>query len=304
MRTNILVLIFTVLLIYVSCNSKQEEVQSDGQRGVEVALKMEETPDLEEVAKFSPSPIAANEVVLEEDNSKIETLGNKVEEGNKKIIKDGTITIRTDDILATKKGIDDQLKKMNAYYESEDLQNNDETISYALKIRVPANNFELLISNIENGKDEIKSKNIQARDVSEEYVDIEARLTNKREYLKRYREILSKALTVKDILAIEENIRTLQEEIESKEGRLKYLSDQVAFCTLNLNLYKNVEFIYKPQQQDKFSERVKTSLSSGWTSVINFILWIITLWPYIILIITIYIVIKRLFKKRKNEKLL
>lgn len=303
MKTNILVLLFTAMTVLNSCNSKQEEQQGYGQgSGDAVAMELSEPPKLEEKVKFTPPTIAADEEVAESDDSKTETLGDKSTVNKKKIIKDGNISVKTNDINSSKKGIDELLKKLNAYYESEDLQNNDQTISYDLKIRVPADNFEKLISSIENGKDEIKSKSIQARDVTEEYVDIETRLTNKREYLKRYKELLSKAATVKDILAIEENIRTLQEEIESKEGRLKYLSDQVSFSTLDINLYKEKEFIYKPQPQDKFSERVKKSLSNGWTSVVDFVLWTITIWPYLILTLVGFIVIRRVIKKRKSRQ--
>ena len=262
---------------------------------------MAEPPALDESVNFNKPTLAADNKVLEADNSKIKILDNKATVGKKKIIKDGNISVKTSDINLSKKGINDLLKKLNAYYESEDLQNNDQTISYNLKIRVPAENFEKLISSIENGKDEIKSKSIQARDVTEEFIDVETRLANKREYLKRYKELLSKASTVKDILAIEENIRTLQEEIESKEGRLKYLSDQVSFSTLDINLYKEKEFIYKPQPQDKFSERVKTSLSNGWTSVVNFVLWIITVWPYIILTLIGFFVIRRVKKSKSRQ---
>ncbi len=126
-------------------------------------------------------------------------------------------------------------------------------------------------------------------------------MTNKREYLKRYKELLSKASSVKDIVTIEENTRVLQEEIESKEGRLKYLSDQVSFSTLNINLYKEKEFIYKPQPQDKFSERVKTSLSNGWSSFVNLILWTITIWPNLLLMLFAFFIIRRSIKKRKSH---
>jgi len=298
MKTNLLVLIFTALTILISCNSKQEQMQGYGQGSDEEMSKEEE---FSSAIKFTPPVIMPDAEIMEEENPKSEFLGDKSTVGKKKIIKDGDISVKTNDINASKKGIDNLLDKLGAYYEREELQNNEQTISYDLKIRVPADNFDKLISSIENGKDEIKSKSIQARDVTEEYIDIQTRLTNKREYLKRYKELLSKASTVKDILEIEENIRTLQEEIESKEGRLNYLNEQISFSTLNINLYKEKEFIYKQKQQDKFSERVKKSLSNGWASIIDFILWTIKIWPYIILTFVGYFVIRRLIKKRKGK---
>ena len=301
MKRNFLIFIITALTVLYSCNTKQEEKKGNEQGVSNVAIETDEIPALKTSINFTPPQIAEDEEISESDNFKDEIPGDNPTINKKKIIKDGNISVKTNDINASKNGIDELLKKLNAYYETENLQNNDQSISYDLKIRVPSNNFEKLISSIENGKDEIKSKSIQARDVTEEYVDIETRLTNKREYLKRYKELLSKALTVKDILAIEENIRTLQEEIESKEGRLKYLNDQVSFSTLDINLYKEKEFVYKPQPQDKFSERVKKSINNGWKSVVDFVLWTIKVWPFIILTVSAFFIIRRVIKKRKSK---
>lgn len=300
MKRSILLLIFTVLTVFCSCTSKQEQSLGQGS-DVEVSA-MVEAPAFTKDVKFTPPTIKADEEISESDNSKNELINSKPTVNKSKIIKDGNISVQTNDINTSKKSIDALLNTLKAYYESEDLQNNDQTISYDLKVRVPSESFEKLITSIENGKDEIKSKSIQARDVTEEYMDIETRLTNKREYLLRYKVLLIKATTVKDILAIEENMRKLQEEIESKEGRLKYLNDQVSFSTLYINLYKTKEFIYKPEPQDKFLERVKKSVSNGWASVVNFVLWIITVWPYIILIWGAFFVFRRIVKKRKNSQ--
>ncbi len=245
----------------------------------------------------APSYDKIGENLLE---TKRENLNNKTIVDKQKIIKDGNITVKSSDINASKKGIDYLLKTLNAYYENEDLQNNEQSISYTLKIRIPAPNFEKLIVGIENGRDKIESKNIQTRDVTEEYIDIETRLTNKRDYLKRYKEILSKASTVKDIMAVEENIRSLQEEIESKEGRLNYLKDQVAFSTLNISLYKEKEFANN--YRDSFFTRVKTAIIQGWVSIVDFTLWAIGIWPFLIVTSISFFAIRRIIKTRKNRK--
>ncbi len=264
---------------------------------MEYGTALNSPPPVKEVVRFSPPNIKDDAVETDPitaQPSKKTTV--------KKIIKDGSISVNAKDIVSSKKGMDETVKKLNAYYEVEDLQNNDQSTSYDLKIRVPSINFEKLIAAIEGGKDEITSKSIQARDVTEEFMDIETRLSNKREYLKRYKELLAKALKVDDILAIEENIRVLQEEIESSEGRLKYLSDQVAYSTLNLNIFKEKAYIYKAPEEDKFSERVKKSLSNGWASVVNFVLWLITIWPFIIVLIVLFFVVRRFIKRWRNKR--
>jgi len=282
MKAHVLILYFLVAILS-ACGSKQEEANK-----AEV---------VSEIAMMAPI-VKADEETTETNTPKAEPSSNNFTK-QKKIIKDGDLTVKTEQINASKKGIDNLLKKLSAYYETEDLQNSDEVISYDLKIRIPSANFEKLISTLENGKDEIERKNIKARDVTEEFVDIETRLANKRDYLKRYKELLSKAQTVKDILTVEENIRNLQEEIESKEGRLKYLSDQVTFSTLNIHLYQEKEPTDK--NQDSFLAKTKTSLKQGWTSIVDFMLWAMGIWPYLIIAILSFFIIRRKIKTRKQK---
>lgn len=299
MKTTLQVILLIGLVTGGSCTSRQTEKTDD----LGVALNFaDKAPAFEETVKFASPEVAGDEQVYDGNNAGTEISGDKSTVKKKKIIKDGNISVKTNNIEESKKNIDGLLQKLSAYYENEDMQNNDRSVSYDLKIRVPAYNFEKLIAGIENGKDEVKSKSIQARDVTEEYVDTETRLANKREYLKRYKELLSRASTVKDIIAIEENIRTLQEEIESKEGRLRYLSDQVAYSTLYLNIYKEKEFVYKPQPQDKFSERVKKSLSNGWVLVVDFVLFTITIWPITLLILVLFYFFRRRRSRKRKSK--
>ncbi|MBS1646086.1 MAG: DUF4349 domain-containing protein [Bacteroidetes bacterium] len=287
-----------LLIVSSSCSSnKKAEDATASTTQVDLAATVPAPPLAEpsESSKKTETRVLFTPPVAED---KKQTTNSKYEK--KKLIKDGNISIKTKDIAASKKNIDVVLKTLNAYYDNESLQNDELAVSYNLTVRVPAENFEKLISQLENGTDEIKNKNISTRDVTEDYTDVETRLANKREYLKRYKELLSKAVSVKDILDIEENIRILEEEIESQEGRLNYLNDQIAYSTLNINLYKEKEFIYKPETQVNFFERIKTALGSGWFSIIDFLLWVVSVWPFAIITCVIFIVIRKIKKRKKG----
>jgi hypothetical protein len=218
----------------------------------------------------------------------------------KKVIKTGNFTIKSEDIKASKSALDELLKKYGAYYNNESLNNDNTAIRYNLIIRVPSDKFELLVKGIEGSKDEIIERNIYAEDVTEEYVDIETRLATKRDYLNRYRQLLSKANSIKEILEIEENIRVIQEEIESSEGRLKYLTNQVNLSTLNIHLFENKPYEYKPAKEDSFFERVKFALGSGWKGIVDFIIWILAQWPFWLVCILLLPFIRKFIKKRRD----
>ena len=286
-----------MIAIY-ACNNKENKVGVNSAAagltdfGVVSPPEPPPPPQTEEQLKFTPPRIIKDEEVIDEKKP--------IVNHEKKIIKNGSLSIKSTQIDSSKKNLDVQLKKYQAYYESEVLSNESDKISYTLKIRIPSLNFEQFVLGIENGKDEIISKSIQADDVTEEFIDIETRLSNKRNFLKRYNELLTKANTIKDMMAIEENIRTLQEEIESKEGRLKFLNHQVGYSTLEINLFQQKDFVFKPEQQDSFLERVKNSISKGWFFIIDVLIFILRLWPFAVILFIIYLVISTL-KKRKTK---
>jgi len=290
MKSFITPIITLLLVVFLSCN--------DYQATTETSAIAEGSPR-QYSAMDLPAPSVSKEETTASEDDYAENLRSQTPIDKKKIIKDGTISAKSRNVFASKRTMDTLLKTFNAYYEREDFENNERSISYDLTIRISSDTFEKLISALENGEEEVITKSIQARDVTEEYIDIETRLANKRDYLQRYKELLSKAITVKDIIAVEENIRNIQEEIESKEGRLKYLNDQISYSTLHVRLFKEKEYIYKSEPKDSFPERVKKSLATGWNSIIDFILWMITVWPYIVVVLILLITGRYVIKKRR-----
>ncbi len=220
----------------------------------------------------------------------------------KKIIKDGNMAIKVDDIYSAKQKVDSLVNLYKAYYAKENLNNSDYNTSYNLKIRIPSKYFEVFIARLEDGTGEVLYKNLDARDVTDQFIDIETRLENKRKYLKQYQQLLKRANTIKEILEIEERIRALEEEIESSEGQLKYLSNQVAYSTLNLELTKQKDYVFKPKKRTRFIEKLKQSLSGGWYGFVTFFLFMVRIWPFWIIVTVGFYLIKRYRRKRKFNK--
>lgn len=302
-----------ILFFLLACNAKENNSEpaialaaaDAAQSGTYAADEASPNDDSKGFANnqvlFTPPELEAQESkaswLSENTQTASQALFNK-----KKLIKNGRLSIKSNQIQQSKAQLDSLIKPFNAYYESEDLQNNTQQIAYSLKVRVPSIVFEKFVAKIESGSDELISKSIQADDVTEEFFDVQTRLENKRQFLTRYRSLLSKASSIKDILAIEENMRNLQEELEASEGRLKYLNDQVAYSTLEIYLFEEKEFVFKPNAKENFFERMKSSLSRGWDSVVDAVLLAIASWPIILLVLVFYFVIK-IFKKRKANKI-
>jgi len=165
-----------------------------------------------------------------------------------------------------------------------------------LTIRVPADKFDMLLKNVSESVEKLDSKNIDVLDVTEEYIDIEARIKTKKELQDRYKEILKKATTVSEILTVEREIGSLQTDIESVEGRMKFLKDEIKFSTLTVTYYQKVT----TSSSLGFFFELRDGFKSGWNGFLWFIIGVSYLWVFILVAVAvIYLIIRWRRKKRK-----
>ncbi|MFT6321551.1 MAG: hypothetical protein ACJAT4_002481 [Granulosicoccus sp.] len=222
----------------------------------------------------------------------------ELEKGSK-IIKNGNLSFEVDDLKNSKSSVDTILKKLNGYYENEQFSSYGNQNNYSLKIRIPNLRFDTLILLLENGKGKLLDKTISAKDVTEEYMDLNIRLNNNLAYLNQYQEILKKAKSIKEILEVQEKIRSLEEEIDSKKGRIKFLNDKVQFSTvmLELSAYNEIE-----ETGNSFFKSIKSAFQNGFQLLLNIIIGLVNLWPILFLIVLISLMRKNIFSFFKRKK--
>ena len=139
---------------------------------------------------------------------------DKNETVTRKIIKEGSINFRTADVNRTKALIVQTVQELDGYISKDNVyDDDDEQVKHSLTIRVPADKFDVLLSTISASIDRIEYKSIDVLDVTEEFVDVESRVKTKKELQARYKELLSKATKVEEMLQIERELGELQTEI-------------------------------------------------------------------------------------------
>jgi Domain of unknown function (DUF4349) len=103
----------------------------------------------------------------------------------------------------------------------------------AVTIRVQRDRFRDALARIEKLGD-VLHRDIKAEDVTDEFVDLEARIKNAHAMRDRLTELLQKA-QVKEAIEIQKELGKVTEEIERMEGRMKLLKDQIAFSTIGVS---------------------------------------------------------------------
>lgn len=213
-----------------------------------------------------------------------------------KIIKTARLAFETKDVEATHKKILQLASNFKGLVQSDNSGKDYNRIYKNLVIRIPTENFQQFLDGISEGVSYFDQKDISRQDVSEEFVDLEARLKAKRVLEERYLELLKKANKVEEMLQIERELSNIREEIEARQGRLQYLQNQVSMSTVNIEFYKTTA---ETGYTESYGQKMKNAFQGGWNGISVFFLGILYLWPFIVITIIILFVVRRLIKRRR-----
>ena len=242
--------------------------------------------------------IENSEDYLEETIIETTTNSNLNTSQEQKIIKTGVLEFQTQNLSKTYSQIKALLNTYEGYIQTDNSGKNYNRQYQNLQVRIPSKNFQVIIDSISQSVNYFDTKSISRQDVTEEFIDLTARLKSKRELESRYIQLLSKANTVKEILEIERELSTIREDIEAKQGRLEYLQSQVSYSTLNINFYKEIS---NTGITVSYGTKIVNALKSGWFGISSVFLGILTLWPLLIIGLVIAIIIRRWLKSSNKN---
>ncbi len=159
----------------------------------------------------------------------------------RKIMKNADIALSVDNYDSTVAAIKDKVAAAGGYITNENgVSAGAEDIRNGyMQVRVPDSQFEVFLSDMDSlGK--VKSRNIYSQDVTEEYVDVESRLKAMRTKEERLLAILATSGKLSDILAVENELANTRAQLESLEGRLRYLNNRTEFSNIGINIEQAV----------------------------------------------------------------
>ncbi|KOP37157.1 DUF4349 domain-containing protein [Flavobacterium sp. WLB] len=253
-----------------------------------------EVANEEQVASISAIKLAPKKYESGGSDKNLDGSSTQIEQ---KIIKQASLRFETNDLEETYKQIQTAVKQSQGKVQSDSEGKDYGTLYRNITIRVPSQNFDNFINTISKGVAYFERKEITAEDVTEQYIDLTTRLKNKRKLEERYLQILQKATKISEILEIEKQISIIREEIEAKEGQLKYLESRVSESTVTIEFFKNL-----PEQeamQLSYGSKIWTAIKSGFFSLSSFFISIISIWPFIIIICVLAYFIRKRIKRKK-----
>lgn len=177
-------------------------------------------------------------------------------------IRTGHVSVAVTDYAPFSRELEAWLSAAGGFVSDASLSHVDGEVSHAsLTVRVPAARLDGLVGWTEE-RLRVESLSITSRDVTAEWVDVEARIENQRRAEARLRGLLDTSTgSLTDVLAVERELARVRGGIEAAEGRMRVLSDQVGLATLELSV--RVDRPYAARVSPTFGEEAAAVFSGS-----------------------------------------
>ncbi len=174
-----------------------------------------------------------------------------------------------------------------------------------MTVRVPAAKFNESLDEIRKAASRVLVETVKGEDVTEEFIDIEARLKTKKALEEQFLEIMKQSKSVEDALNVQRQLAEVRGDIEKIEGRKRFLESQASLSTIKIRLQTPAAF---STNSSGFFYQLKQAFGNGFDAALSFILVLVTvliaLLPFLIFIVLpIYLLIRYILKKNRKQKL-
>ncbi|MCW4042691.1 MAG: DUF4349 domain-containing protein [Candidatus Bathyarchaeota archaeon] len=234
----------------------------------------------------APAPISASESI------------DYVTIQDRMIIYNGYISLETDDIDGTLNRIRSLAEGYNGYVAGTSRSMIGNQVVADITIRIPQNRFRSAIDDILTyGK--VLDERTTSEDVTEQYIDLKARLKNLEILEESLADLLNRTATIEEILKVEQELARVRGDIDSLQGQLNYLERNVTMSIIKVSL-REPPSPFTPPGID-WGETFETAIRGLFAVISGLIILIIVIIPLIVIIgIPAYYLQRR--KRIKDQK--
>jgi len=239
-KSPLFLFIFIFIFLLAACSGEAEVVSEPAPAGSVIDSGYYEEPAPAADADLYNLRASAGSETAGDTTSNTQTSANPAQQPqpqDRLIIRTGNIDIVVEDTEASLTDIGRFADQLGGWTVTSELrQQGDDTKSGSITLRIPAEDYDEMVSRIKDIALEVTWESSNSQDVTDEYVDLSSRLGNLEATADRVRTFLDEARNVEDALDVNQELSRLEEEIEVIKGRMQYLSQSAAFSTLTVNL--------------------------------------------------------------------
>ncbi len=303
-----------LILVTFSCvklksgNGESGEWASNKSEYMARGVRVEEVSTLTEMPRESPTAPTAGSAgdSAIRTSSSVFSAPAYAQEAKPKIIYTGTVELKVSNLPDSAEAVLEMLPRFQGYLS----ERNDSTTGtfqfVTLTVRIDSARLNGFLDEVKK-LGEVLKFSLAGQEVTEEYMDLEARLKQLRLSEERLLEIMRKSGKLTELLEVERELTNKQIEIERIMGRLRYLDDRISYSTVTITLSTETPPVQIAGFNWGFGDTFKSAYVSLKTFVRGFlkgVIWILVyspIWVAILVIIwLLYLVGRKIVTAQTN----
>ncbi|KKS31461.1 MAG: hypothetical protein UV00_C0005G0007 [candidate division WWE3 bacterium GW2011_GWF1_42_14] len=223
---------------------------------------------------------------------------------DRKVVVESNFSLLVKDVTPTVEMIKEKTLLMGGYMVNTNISRTEYGENAVLQIRVPSEKIEEMSKYLRSVAIKVVSENVDGRDITDQYVDIERRLGDLEAQRTRMLAILDKATTVNEMLSVQQALDQIQNQIDSYKGKLQYMDGTTK--TSKLTIYISTDELglpYTPAQPWRpeviFKQAVRSMLGTL-QDIGSFAIWFAVYLPIILGAVVVFKIIKKIMRKRSK----
>ncbi|MFD9627936.1 DUF4349 domain-containing protein [Peribacillus muralis] len=244
--------IFSIFLLLAACSSNENEDSVSQSEDEKASGKMD--------VSFSSNKKPEEKVTEKEENR-----------DERKVIHQAQLEMKVKNLEKVQLKIEEKAEEYGGYViESNVYRENEERTEGTITVRVPEERFQDFLAFSESEASKVVGRNVTGQDVTEQYVDLKARLKSKRTVEERLLAFMQEAKKTEDLLRISSDLAAVQEEIEQLTGQIKYLDNQTSYSTITITMTQDMIIVPGIDNEELNTwERTKKQLATSANSLLK-----------------------------------
>lgn len=299
-----LILLLVLLSFSLSCSSASQRMAS-----TETVAQKKDLP------AAATEPVEADRFGDQTEKVKLTQLdkaSETAEAADRKIIRNAEITIEVPSTTDAQHQVTSIAETHGGFIvtsEAKQRESNDptqRTLDIKLVVRVPSNQFGRAFDEIKKLAGNTPSENVTSQDVTEDFIDLEARIKTQKALEVQFLEIMRQANKISDALEVQRQIAEVRTDIEKLEGRKRFLENRSSLSTINVNIQtpKPVIAVTESGFRQSLREAVSDSISLASDLVLFFARFLIMMVPVTLFVLLPgALMIRYLWRRTKRIRL-
>ncbi len=244
--------------------------------------------------------------------TQLDKTGETTEAADRKIIRNAEITIEVPSTTDAQHQVTSIAETHGGFVvtsEAKQRESNDpaqRTLDIKLVVRVPSNDFGRAFDEIKKLAGNTPSENVTSQDVTEDFIDLEARIKTQKALEVQFLEIMRQANKIADALEVQRQIAEVRTDIEKLEGRKRFLENRSSLSTINVNIQtpKPVIAVTESGFRQSLRAAVSDSISLASDLVLFFARFLIMMAPVaLFVLLPLGLMIRYLWRRAKRIRL-